>query len=283
MGKWQASRALFNMSWGILRDQKKLVMFPIYSFAISITITVLVGLLILVPEIGTGFLSDFSELARIEEIGEETFIYAGIIVSVLSQIITMYFNAAVIRSTNEYLSGNLINNKKSLSSLENKTLSIINWATINAIVGIILQQISRRSKLLGKIIVSIMGATWNITTYFMLPILVIEDQNITESGKKSVKLIRKTWGEAFLTNMGVELVMTGFALLSIIPLSLALISGNISITITVGILLFTYIVAISIIGSVLNTIIKVLLYRYATEMKLPESIDTNTIHSIFTK
>lgn len=283
IGKWKASRVLFSKSWEIFKEQKNLVMFPVWSFLTSIVALIVIGLLTLISTIGTGFLANFSEISKIEEATSTSILIGGIIVTIVLQIIATYFNAGIIKSTNEYLSGNKIDNKKSLRAINKKKNIIFGWAVINASVGIILRQISERSKILGKIVTAIMGAAWSITTYFMLPILVIEDIGIKLSGKKSVNLIRKTWGEAFLTNVGVGLAMAGFVFLGIIPMVLAILSGSLAVIVIVGILFFIYIIGISLISSVLNTIIKVILYRYASGMLLPESINTEVINSIFKK
>jgi len=281
IGRWKASRILLSKSWEIFRNQKNLLMFPLWSFLTSLVALVVIGLLTLIATIGTGFLTTFSEIANLESVSNFPLFIGGIITAIVLQMIATYFNAGIIQSTNEYLSGKMPSNKESLNAIKRKQGVIFGWAAINASIGIILRQISERSRLLGRLVSTLIGAAWSIATYFILPILVLEDSGIKSSAKKSTQLIHKTWGEAFLANIGVGLAMIGFALLGFIPFILAIISGNGILITTAGIFLFLYMTFVSLVSSVLNTIIKVILYRYASDMLLPEAIDTQVIGSIF--
>ena len=76
------------------------------------------------------------------------------------------------------------------------------WSVISATVGIILSIISERSKLVGRIVSSLLGAAWGFLTFFALPAMVIKNISVTDSFKESTATIRRVWGETFIVTIG---------------------------------------------------------------------------------
>ena len=65
----------------------------------------------------------------------------------------------------------------------------------------ILRWLSERG-LLGRIVASLFGLAWNIVTYLVVPILVVEGIGPIEAVKRSGALLKKTWGEQIVGNFG---------------------------------------------------------------------------------
>lgn len=281
IGKWKASRILLSRSWEVLKKQKEIALLPLWSLITSLVAIIVIGFSIGYINYGSDFIAVISENNGSES--DLAFYIGGVIIAITLQIISTYFNAAIIQSADTQLRGEKISNKKSLLLVRKKSTKILVWATINATVGIILKQISERSKLLGKIVSMLVGAAWSISTFFILPIIVLEEVGPKAAAKKSLALIKKTWGEAFITNAGVGLAMIGLIFIGFIPMVLALISGIPGLMISAVIFSIVWVILAGLIISTLNIIIKVILYRYANNMDLPQEIDTKELDVIFTK
>jgi hypothetical protein len=52
---------------------------------------------------------------------------------------------------------------------------ILGYALIAATVGMVLRAISERSGLLGRLVIASVGLAWNLATYLVVPVLVVED------------------------------------------------------------------------------------------------------------
>ncbi len=284
---WKTSRILLNESWKILLNQTGIIKIPLQSFFWVMVATLTIGILSLVLAIGFDFTGGISgTLAGLENSTSQqnTFLWiGGIIITIVNQIIITYFNAGIIHKTNAYLSGENISNKEAFIRTKKRRKAIYLWATINATAGIILRQITERSRILGKIIATLVGVAWNILTYFMLPIIVLEELDIKQSAKKSTAIIKETWGEAFLTNIGVGLAMSAFVFIGIIVFAGLMLTGSPIIMIAAGVLLSIYIIGIAIVSSILNTIVKVMIYRYANKLPLPETTTQHDLLSMFQK
>ena len=74
---------------------------------------------------------------------------------------------------------------------------------------------------MGQFVAGLLGMAWSITTYFVIPVLVVEKKNPFEAMKRSVGILRKTWGESLVANFGIGLIV----FLLIIPI-FGLIAGG---------------------------------------------------------
>ena len=88
----------------------------------------------------------------------------------------------------------------------NHFTSILAWALVSATVGIILQILRERAGFIGQIAASLVGGAWGLVTFFVVPILVLEDKGVVDAIKDSTSLIRKTWGETIIGSGSIMLV-----------------------------------------------------------------------------
>ena len=144
----------------------------------------------------------------------------------------------------------------------------------------VLRAIADRSKLVGRIVVALLGAAWNILTYFSLPALVISNVSVVDSFKVSAATIRKTWGETLILNIGMGLFFFSIASIGIaLGIGIIMLAPMASIALSVFILLVVYIVALSIVSSTLGAIFKLALYQYAQTGIVPEGFSPELIQN----
>ncbi len=76
----------------------------------------------------------------------------------------------------------------------------------------VLRAISERSGLLGRLVVGLVGLAWNLATFLVVPVLVVEDVGPIEAIRQSAAYLKRTWGEQIVGNLGMGLV---FGLISL--------------------------------------------------------------------
>jgi hypothetical protein len=146
---------------------------------------------------------------------------------------------------------------------------ILAYALISATVGQILRAISERGKTLGRIISSVGGMAWNLATYLVVPVLVVEDVGPLEAVKRSANHLKRTWGEQIAGNFGLGAVF-GLAVLLVFLVAIpvfyvAITSESIALIVVAGVFLVLALVILGLIHSTLNGIYVAALYRYAAE------------------
>ncbi len=67
----------------------------------------------------------------------------------------------------------------------------------------ILRAIQERAGFLGKIVAGLAGVAWSLATFFMVPVLVLEQHSIRESFTRSVSTFKQTWGESMGGNISI--------------------------------------------------------------------------------
>jgi hypothetical protein len=169
------------------------------------------------------------------------------------------FAATLIAAANERLDGGSFTMGQAFSKAKTRTPSILGWSAINSTVGLVLQAIRDKAGFLGDLAAGLIGAAWNVVTWLVLPIIIIEGIGPIAAIKKSANLLKSTWGENLFAQAGIGLI--GFLLM----LPGILIFGGLSFVLpVVGIpLLFIWVVVISCLMSALGAIYRTALYRFA--------------------
>ncbi len=113
-----------------------------------------------------------------------------------SYFVVIFFNTALITCVNARLNRKEATINDGLSNATKHIGSILAWSLVSATVGIILQVLEDNVGFIGQIAVALIGGAWSLVTFFVVPILVLEDKGVVDSVKDSVSLIKKTWARA---------------------------------------------------------------------------------------
>jgi len=212
------SIALFRTSWGILMDDKKLLIFPFLS---GVAILLLFAIMF-VPL----FLSTFLEVT-LPIPGGAVFGYALLFVVYLGcYFAVIFFNTALVCCADARLSGRDLSVREGIAIAFSHLPAILSWALVSATIGLILGVLSQRGGIFGKIAAAVAGFAWNVSTYFVVPVLVFEGKGVSDAIRESVFLIRKTWGESILGFESVSFVMSCIIGIAIVGTVILLVLGN---------------------------------------------------------
>jgi hypothetical protein len=272
VGKFAGSVRITKEAWAILRKDKEILWFPVLSAitsAVALGIMALVYFFIIAGASLDGGLSHTASYALL-------FVYY-----LVTFFIVNFFEAGIMIIAHARMTGNNLSLKDGLGGAFRNIGKIFVWSLISATVGIILKAIANKKNILAKIVAGLLGAAWNIMTFFSLPALVISGSGIMQSFKDSAATIRKVWGETFIVSVGVGFIFGLIGFGGIIVAGIIMFTFPTATVFTVGVvLLVLFFVLLSIISSSLSSIFKVALYEYATTGRVPEGFSSDVITSI---
>ena len=199
----------------------------------------------------------------------------------LTTFITIFFEAAIIIIIRGRLNGQQLTFKDGLNGAFSKVGKIFAWSLFSATIGVILKMISDRSQILGKIVIMILGAAWGVLTFFIAPVLIVENFSIKESLKKSAETIKRVWGETVIVNVGVGLYFGLLFLAGFAVFILTLFSANKAIIIVGAVALFVYILALIVMSATLSVVFRMVLYEYANTGNVPQGFSPEVISMAF--
>ncbi len=255
MGKFANSKALASASFGVLKSEKQLAAIPLVSAITCGVIAVGVGGGVLL----TGdFVSDPAPGQNEFSMTPLSWLF-GIIGLFIIGLIAQMFVATLIAAANERLDGGRFTMGQAFSKAAGRTPSILGWSAINSTVGLVLQAIRDKAGFLGDIVAGLIGAAWNVVTWLVLPIIIVEGIGPIAAIKKSAHLLKATWGENLFAQAGIGII--GFLLM----LPGIIIFGALSFAIpVVGIpLLLVWLVVIGSVMTAIGAIYRTALYRFA--------------------
>jgi hypothetical protein len=159
---------LTKQSFGVLRQDKELVLFPILSgVACSLVLASFV-----LPLWGTPMFDDvFNERQAPQNPLAYVVMFAFYFVN---YFVILFFNVALVSCAVKRMAGGNPTIGYGLQQAASRIHQIAAWALVSATVGMILKAIESRSQWLGKLVTSFIGAGWAIATYFVVPVLVVE-------------------------------------------------------------------------------------------------------------
>jgi hypothetical protein len=271
------SWTLMKASASVLRQDPQLVAFPLVSIAAMALVVAAFAL----PVFGLGLIDQISHDRRIA-----TGWYAVAFLFYFSHyFIGFFFNAALVGAAMIRLEGGTPTLGDGLRIATAKIVPIAGYALIAATVGMILRAIQERVGFLGRIVVGLVGATWTIATFMVVPVLVAHDVGPVEAVKESCAVVRKTWGENLAGQGGIGLafglVTFGVLLTGIFAVVLAVMSQSpVLIGVTVGLVLLALSASV-LVHAALSGIYSAALYRYATAGQDTAGFDTGLLESAF--
>lgn len=284
MGVWDRSWLLAKTTFGVIKQDKEMLWFPVLSGFFSILFSVA----LLVPT----FLVRFSERVAGDSLAFTPLEYAVLFVEYFGlAFIATFFNVCVVYTTRTRLSGGDATFGESFKFALSRIHLIAAWSLVSASVGLILRSIDKlaeRAGPLGGIILSLvrfaMASAWSIVTLFVIPAMVYKNLGPIEAIKDSMQTLKQHWGESLVRHFGMGLA----AFVCFLP-ALVLFAAGVAAMSTIpvlGILLmalgFLGALAVITVFNVANTVYNTALYHWAAHGNTPQGFDSSLIAGAFT-
>ena len=188
----------------VVRADPELMVYMLFSGILSI----IAAIVLLTTTGGLGYFIGGEE-------GSEGGVYVGTFLSYMAiAIITVFWNAAIIASAHERMTAGTNPSfsygiKQAMKCLP----QIVIWGLISGTVGLIIMALEsmRDSKnpvvgIFGMIASWIVRVAWWITTFFVVPMIVLDNIGVGESMSKSPELFKQTWGEDVVSTTGTGII-----------------------------------------------------------------------------
>ncbi len=288
--KFNQSWSLFQASAAVLRSDKHLIVFPIFSAIASLIITAS----FFIPAAMYAWSHHMFQFAshsaytdsNIHDQTHSAMGYAFMFLFYLTQYTVVFFaNTALVGAAIIRLRGGKPTIQDGFGLAMNHFRAIFGYAVLAATVGMAIRAVAERSGLLGRLGAGLFGLAWNVATYLVAPILIMENVGPIEAVKRSSALLKQTWGEQIVGNVGISYVSGLFALLitcCFVPLLIGGISMQ-SMPLIVGscVLFVLALTALSLIQAALSGIYTAVVYLYASEGYTGGPFQPYMIHDAF--
>jgi len=281
MGRFANSWSTVKASWEVLKKDKELMLFPIFSGIAS--------LIVIVSFVAPTWFSGLMDRAMNDDPnaqGAVTLLY--FVMYLVLAFVTIYFNSALIFGATERLAGGDPTIASSLRGANQRLGKIFVWALFAGTVSLLIHLLERatrgRNQFIAHLVVQLVGAAWALATYFAIPIVLFEDHGVGASLKRSAQLFRQTWGESAVGQYGIGFVfglisfLVILATLALLYVAAPLGAVAIAAILVVGLVAFAL---VTITGLALGAIYKAALYRYATKGTEPVYFPKPMIENAF--
>ncbi|HEV8694717.1 MAG TPA: DUF6159 family protein [Lysobacter sp.] len=268
----------FSRSWGlvkasaaVLRSDKELMAFPVISGLV--TLAVLATFLLPIVALRM-FDNGFSVVGAVW-----VFLFYFCQYSVI-----IFFNCALVGAAMIRLDGGDPTLADGFNAAKARLPAILGYAAIAATVGLVLKRMKDDDNLLMRIVGSGLGAAWTLATFLVVPVLVSQDVGPIDALKRSVSLLKRTWGENAIGTVGIGMAFGVITLAMIlIGLLLAYLAAQVSVALAVVVAVL-FVIAVLLLGvyqTALSGIYSAALYRYATAGEAPPAFQSLQLEHAF--
>jgi hypothetical protein len=269
---------LIKASAKVLGQDKELIIFPIIS-AIG---TLLVTATFFIPL----FLADVFDTMFSRDLGIVPFI-VGLAFYLVQYTVIFFANTALVGAALIRLRGGDPTIGDGFRIAFQRIGSILGYALIAATVGMILRTIQEKAKgnALVRTVIGLLGFAWNVATFLVVPVLAVEGIGPLQAIKRSVSLLKKTWGEQIVGNFGIGavfgLINLGVILLGAGGIFVAVKLESIVLGVIVVALVVLLLLALGLISSALNGIYTAAVYQYAVSGQTSGMFATEMVQGAF--
>ena len=258
MGKWADGKVLSNKSWGLLKENKYFLWFPIIGF-----------LLALIPFLvfGGGAL-----VLAVEEINLWAIVVAAIGLIFINLSFTIS-GAALVAAVDEELAGRDSSLGHGFGKAFGRIGALFLWsliqAAVSALLGLLRGNNNGGAAIAGNLLAAIGAAAWSIVTLFVTPFIMLQGQGAVQALKSSVSMVKEKWGTQVTggIRIGLRLLIIVLPAIALIVGGIYLLSGSGAsvslglVLLGIGILLF---MISAVLGNALRSIFSVALFHFTT-------------------
>jgi Family of unknown function (DUF6159) len=270
---WELFKASANVLWA----DKELMIFPIISAIGTVIVTATFMLPLFAANLFDSILAGHAQIFGLVLL----FLFY-----VVQYLVIFFANTALVGAALIRLRGGDPTVADGLRIATDHFGSIFGYALIAATVGMILKLLSNRRNGFGRMVVSLVGLGWNIATYLVVPILAVEDVGPVEAIKRSVALLKKTWGEeiAGQLGMGAFFGLASFLVIIVgifLTVAAASMTNALALPVIVALMFVLVLVLLGLVNSALTGIYTAAVYKYAVEGSAGHFFDETLVKNTF--
>ncbi|MBN8212460.1 MAG: hypothetical protein J0M09_06030 [Xanthomonadales bacterium] len=270
--KFSRSWGLIKASASVLRADKELMLFPILSSLATLLVLATFALPVFALKL---FADGFNVFGAV----------IGFAFYFCQYSVIVFFNSALVAAATIRLEGGDPTFSDGIRAAKARLPAILGYAAIAATVGVLLQSLKNRdNNVIVRMIGSGLGMAWTLATFLVVPVLVNREIGPVDALKESVVLLKKTWGENAIGNVGIgaafSLITTFVVLLGILATFLAW-QASMALAIGVAAAFLIGVLVLGVTQAALSGIYSAALYRYAVSHEAPAEFRGMALESAF--
>lgn len=254
MGKFSRTVPLMKASWEVLKKDREMIVFPVlaaigwFMFILAVVLPFAVW--------NPGGIPD-----------EQDFLFYLFLFLFLfcTYFVMTFANACLTACAAKRMAGGDPTVGDGFKAAFSRIHSIIGWSLLGATLGILLKALENRLKGFGKLIADIIGVSFGVASYLVVPIMVVENKGPLAALKESAHLFKQTWGEQFIGDFSFALAYIGSVVLGILLLVPAFIIGDPRVSAVFLLIVGLLVLGLWVVTAVLQAIFQSALYRYAKD------------------
>jgi hypothetical protein len=266
---------LVHASVQVLRQDSRLMLFPLMS-AVAV-------LLVL-----AGFALPLFGYDAIDGLDRRGMVAVAFLFYVVQYFVVFYCNTALVGAVMMRLDGGSPTLADGLRIANSRIGAILGYAVLSATVGVVLRIVQERVGFVGRLIVGLIGASWALATFLVVPVIVMRDGGAVRSISESTALLKRTWGENLAGQVGLGaafgLVYFGLAGGVVLLAMLALLAASAvgpALIVLFGVIVVLAFLAAALVHATLSGIYSAVLYRYAADGSGTTGFDPAVLGSAF--
>jgi hypothetical protein len=269
--KFSRSWELVKASAAVLRSDKELLVFPVVSGIASLIVLATFALPILSLKLFADGVGPVS-------------ITVGFLFYLCQYFVIFFFNSALVGAAMIRLSGGDPTVGDGLRIARERIVPILGYAAIAATVGLVLKWMKDKDNFIVSMLGSLLGTAWTVASFLVVPVLVANKIGPIDAVKKSIELLKKTWGENAVGQLGIGFVF-GFIMFGVIILGVgfSILGFTVSpyLGATLAVLSILCALSVGIIQSALSGVYAAALYRFANDGVAPHGFEGMSLQTAF--
>src|SRR5581483_11484215 len=222
--KFRNGWLLFKASCSVIAKNKKLLLFPIATFVLTVMMVSFFLTSVALQPTGHSYkeashwkalgnnlfdertVTDLSGKTKKElALKPQGWAFAAVLY-VICMFLATFFNAAFYHEIFNALRGDPVSLSSGMQFACDRWKPILLWSLFAGAVGLLIQSLEEKVGLFGKLIVRIIGIAWSVASVFAIPIIVHEQEasNPFDVLRRSAGVIKKTWGEQLVGFAGLQ-------------------------------------------------------------------------------
>jgi hypothetical protein len=269
--KFARSWELVKASAAVLRSDKELLVFPVVSGIASLIVLATFALPIMALKLfedGVGPLGAAF----------------GFLFYLCQYFVIFFFNSALVGAAMIRMNGGDPSVGDGLRIARERIVPILGYAAIAATVGLVLKWMKDKDNFIISMLGSLIGTAWTVASFLVVPVLVANKIGPIDAVKKSIELLKKTWGENAVGQLGIGFVF-GFIMVAVIILGVGLSILGFTVSPYLGgsiaVLAILSALSVGIIQSALSGVYAAALYRFANDGVAPQGFEGMSLQTAF--
>ena len=263
--------SLMRSSWGVLKRDKQLLLFPLLSGICCLLVLASFAVPIFVTD-------SWHPPDKAGGAARQVLYYGTLFLYYFANyLVITFFNSAIIACAIERMRGGTPNLSYGFREAMSRLPLIIGWSLLAATIGLLLRAIEERSEWVGRLVAGLFGLAWGVTSFLVVPVLVVERKGPFAALKGSAALLGKTWGQQIKGNFGFGAIIVLLAIPGLLLAALGVYLGTTMPTLLPAagcvLLAIVYLIGLALVQSALQSIFQAAVYLYASGGEIAPALD----------